>query len=918
MQTNNTINLTELIFDNDNDNDNYINDTIEDLTIIESNQDNNNLELKENEKINVLFTTKNSFFENLKDLVNEKLFIYIFCINSQNKEKENESNIFKKILTLEELDKLKNNFTLIKFNKYLMYNNEYNKNIIQLNETNLEQFNYYNHNNYTLETGDLVIPILESSDEDIKLIKEYLYPDNHNNIEKDKNIFKSILINKLMNLNTDNIYDKLEKELLSVDFWTKEKNCKLSIDEAFKTREFSLEIDINNPNIKAVSKINKFKKMDMYEFDKDIKVNKDNINKVDKTKEKPKIKNFIDGKTSLINNSSRTFYATDKSKYNNEIINLNTVNYLFKNYNIEIEKEKKKLLKLFNMLLVSKDYCSLILNNNYVLEKMSQIINENFDLYRYLFSYAWLTLYLEESIFKTKTDNEKRFVFDINTAHNLPVFPIINNNINFNPYLPLLISENVLNENNHLLSLKHQTANYSSQYGVCNLDVFKKRFNIFTSGLSNKKIFNNIIWNNKDNKDNIDIAVSGSIMTACSQKDIPLLKLLKQKYNDKNEDELLNLYYSLYYKDADIDLMFKTNKVFSFLDKCYEVIKQINKNIYLDDKEDEKIKLTIDSKKTIGIIINNEYLKLMINDINDELNKKYTYDELIEQINTGNKEIREYFYQQYIDYKKVSNKKHRKEKEETNILYSKFYELSHIDNMTIYITNNQYVYTEEYSNNDYQHILYINELINKVNSEVKDEKNKLKLYENDFIGYKISESIKISISDKNIPHKIEAFRVSGNSFFNTVAKFHLPCVRSYYDGDNVYMLPSFISAMMTGINIDYKYFAGSKNPIDIMNKYRMRGFGVIINTREKELISKYDKNIKFGFQKMNSSLFNINNEFSNMTVNEITFDSFNEYKEMLKTNKKINFDKQIINTFNLKTIDNNGKLIPLNPIVFHI
>lgn len=908
MQSNNNINLTELVFDND-----FLENTI----IIESNEEEvneNNIILKENERLNVLFKSKNSFFENLKDLVKEKSFIYIFCLNSNNKENENNMNIFKKILTIDELDKLKNNFTLIKFNKYLMYNNEYNKNIIQVNENNLDQFNYYNNNNYKLEINDIIIPILEANDEDIKLIKEYLYPENYNNFdkEKDKVIFKSILINKLMNINADNIYDKLEKELLSVDFWTKEKNCILSIDEAFKTREFSLEVDINNPNIKAVSKINKLQKMDMYEFDK--------VDKIDKIDKENKVKNFIDGKTSLINNSTRTFYATDKLRYNNETINYETVNFLFKNYNTEVEKEKKKLIKLFNMLLVSKDYCSLILNNNFILEKMTQIINENFDLYRYLFSYAWLTLYLEESIFKTKTDNEKRYVFDINTATNLPVFPVINTNLNFNPYLPLLINNEVLNENNHILSLKHQISNYNTQYGLCNLEIFKKRFDIFTSGLSSvnkdKKIFNNIIWNTKENKEDIEIAISGSIMTACCQKEIPLLKLLKQKYKDKNDNELLDLYYSLYYKDADIDLMFKTNKVFPFLDKCYEVIKQLNENIYPENNN--SIKLNIESKKTIGIIINNEYLKLMIKDINDELNKKYNYEELIEQINNGNKEIREYFYQQYIDYKKNSNKKNRKEKISENILYNKFYELSHIDNMTIYITDNQYVYTEEYSNNDYQYVLYMNELINKINSDIKEENNKMKLYEKDFIGYKISESIKFSISDKNMPHKVEAFRVSGNSFFKTVAKFHLPCVRSFYNGNNVYMVPSFISAMMTGINIDYKYFAGSKNPIDIMNKYRMRGFGIIINTREKELISKYNKDLKFGFQKMISPIFNVNKEFNNITLNEMTFDSFNEYKEMLKNNKKINFDKQIINTLNLKSIDTNGKLIPLNPIVFHV
>ena len=37
--------------------------------------------------------------------------------------------------------------------------------------------------------------------------------------------------------------------------------------------------------------------------------------------------------------------------------------------------------------------------------------------------------------------------------------------------------------------------------------------------------------------------------------------------------------------------------------------------------------------------------------------------------------------------------------------------------------------------------------------------------------------------------------------------------------NNVYILPSCITAMMTFINMDYKYFAGTNNPYDIINKY---------------------------------------------------------------------------------------------------
>jgi hypothetical protein len=91
---------------------------------------------------------------------------------------------------------------------------------------------------------------------------------------------------------------------------------------------------------------------------------------------------------------------------------------------------------------------------------------------------------------------------------------------------------------------------------------------------------------------------------------------------------------------------------------------------------------------------------------------------------------------------------------------------------------------------------------------------------------------------------IELFRAKSTEFFGVVARFHLPCVRAYYQGNNVYILPSCITAMMTGINIDYKYFAGVRDPIDIINKYRMRGFGVILTDHEKKHMAYYNNNIK--------------------------------------------------------------------------
>jgi len=124
-------------------------------------------------------------------------------------------------------------------------------------------------------------------------------------------------------------------------------------------------------------------------------------------------------------------------------------------------------------------------------------------------------------------------------------------------------------------------------------------------------------------------------------------------------------------------------------------------------------------------------------------------------------------------------------------------------------------------------------------NDFRDDDNKVSDEDNKVI-LKISENIRFKITSPNLEHKIEVFRIKYNEFFSCVARFHLNCVRGFYDGENVYMLPSCVSALMTRWNMDYHYFSGMRDPIDILNKYRMRGFGTIVNDLEKLHIIEYN------------------------------------------------------------------------------
>jgi len=129
----------------------------------------------------------------------------------------------------------------------------------------------------------------------------------------------------------------------------------------------------------------------------------------------------------------------------------------------------------------------------------------------------------------------------------------------------------------------------------------------------------------------------------------------------------------------------------------------------------------------------------------------------------------------------------------------------------------------------------------KINEVGTFENFKYYVYDNPELKEPVyNENIKYNISSKHLTRKFEVFRIKYN-FLATVSRFHLPCVRSYYDGNQVYLLPSAISALLTGKCIDYKYFAGVRSPFEIILKYIFRGYSIFLNKREMVKIVEYIK-----------------------------------------------------------------------------
>jgi len=315
---------------------------------------------------------------------------------------------------------------------------------------------------------------------------------------------------------------------------------------------------------------------------------------------------------------------------------------------------------------------------------------------------------------------------------------------------------------------------------------------------------------------------------------------------------------------------------FEFVDKYHHIIDVLENNI---STKLGKLDVKINSTfiKTVFISVNDDYIKNNFNISKDE-------------IDFNNIEIKQHFYNKYIEEKS-----------------KKF---DNIDKL------------EKYK------CIYDNADIDKLNIVYKPN-----------IYYQCNENIKYKISTP-YTKVIEYFQVKADDFFKVLSSFHLPIVRAYYNGSTVYMTPSCVSACMTLYNLDVKYFTSNICPVEILNKYRQRGFGVFVNKYEKIKIMDYSsKNtfwkIKYNIFKKSNMKYNIfdakdiKNNFYNITEKN-NYNEFNKILEEMKILKilKITSDFSIywkeflylkyksieLRDLNLtaRIINYNGSVTPLN------
>lgn len=841
----------------------------------------NNFKLKNNEIINRFWIPFNG--GNLKDFTKREIYstyshMYVLCMSKHFANQQNSLKIFDRALNATTISEISKYFALVKTTNLLIKTEKHYLNGLIVKSDFLELFfKYTDFKDIVFNPTEVVIPMFELNEMSLDLYIS-LY-DKTANLSDLKNIL--CMVQHFTPKFQYHIEEQIKNMILNVretKYWSTAANCLLNSTEQFDSREFNSQVyntlisvqSVNNQNVTKTVTIEEESKYTDYE-------------------------NCLNNVLEVANptEKKRTFYPThDKSITVNKI-----------SIDMIMEKLSDKELFLFsNALLASKDYCHLIVNNLNALNKLNKLFETHKSAYRYSFGYAWLTLFLEETMIKTNTTVANRYIFDIHTASKLPYFPISFDDPKINPYVTILIDDKNLNLKQNCMSLQ-PIENYDG-YGVVDFETFKWRFNLFTSGDSNIDIFKGIDWKY--------FAVSGSIMPACLQKKSPLI-LLHEDPKAPDEVNAFKKYLQTYYGDSDVDIMCNAESIFDFLKLSSTMFEKIRVNANCGKD------LHFIPTRTTGITFTKFFFDTCLENFNDITGNSWDEDTFIENIKSSS--VRHYFNAKYSSSKLEANFKLIKNKNnvDSDGFINAYLNPSHINDLSLHHDKLLTILQKDCKVSDSDIYLFVNDFKSPINQVPATE---------NYLVIKIKDSIKFKIYSDKFPRSIELFRTRKEDFFSMVARFHLPIVRAFYQGDNVYMTPSCITAISTGLNIEYNYYQGIKDPINIVNKYMTRGYGTYLNIVEigywlshnyehgngafKSESKVSTKNL--GQKTLDNPIFLVNN----MQKNKLKYvNSIDDVKRIYKTTGKYLPDNGI-DILKFRTILSNGNVSPFNPHILEL
>ena len=478
---------------------------------------------------------------------------------------------------------------------------------------------------------------------------------------------------------------------------------------------------------------------------------------------------------------------------------------------IDFYVKDENIYAIFRKILLNKNLCHLVLKSKFLIKLKFTVEIEK------LFRYSYLTLLIEENIKKSYTKFSDRHIFTLRQLENLPVYYTEPDEILTHPLYPQLIDEKTIEIKNNFLPC-HFIG------GIVSMEEYKRRLNLFLTGDINMDVFKGFKhWD----KFIITGSVNATIIPKYTgiflqyffnksiyeeeYKDIPISKYL---YN------ALDKYYSTYLKNSDIDIMNKNPT----WDGWFGDLKKIKDIVELNTCEKSLLKFN----KTVCILVNEKFLNTYIckiKDLDEGLLHKYINEDL---------EIKTKIYEYYKKYQILENEKNLGKEIFKDEFFISFHTIVPIKNVCILVkrTNQDWIdYFKKIKNNDKPP---------RYNSNVDKSYN----FPVNNCLCDISINIKCKITNPKLKKPLEVFRVRNKNFAGVISRFHVDPVRAAYQGpiykddeyikEQVYIFPSAYASYCTGGIRDLKYFAGKRDPMEILNsKHAKLGYGTIMNSSEK-------------------------------------------------------------------------------------
>ena len=353
-------------------------------------------------------------------------------------------------------------------------------------------------------------------------------------------------------------------------------------------------------------------------------------------------------------------------------------------------------------------------------------------------------------------------------------------NANKMPYFPYLLSNNYIMKNPYIFVSDKNSKKHL--YGVSCLQEMKD--NPITS-YENFENYMKLLFL-EDKKNNLleimkkyNVIMYGLYISLCCQNDKPHELLYKSKTN-------LLPYFSI-----PLDLIIYSSNNTNYINTAYKLILDLANNENLEK-----------------IIIDNEiYVNIYISD-KTEINS-YSKDEI---------------YNQYVDIKKINNTAMKMVKIDDsdnvyNNIFNSFVKIAPIDNINIIIDNK----CEK----------------NTIYYKYDKDKNKIYYDINNF-----DEKIKLIFKVANYDNFFTITSVKNyDKMLEYIDNLEFSIEKIFYDGENVKIFPSCITALMTNTNIITKNNISNTHFIEHAKKINDLGFGMIIYLEDYNyLLNKYNIN----------------------------------------------------------------------------